>query len=61
MNLMKLWLKNSQPEEGKRYPGTGNREPQIRWTQEDPHQDIIKIPKVKERILKATREKQRVS
>ena len=39
-------------------PGSGNRESQIRWTQKDPHQDIIKIPKIKERFLKATREKQ---
>jgi len=26
MNLMKLWLKNSQPEEGKRYPGLRSTE-----------------------------------
>ena len=40
-----------------------HRWPQITWTQTDPHQDIIKMPNVKdkERILKAAREKQRVN
>ena len=41
----------------------GPQTPQTRETQTDPHQDIIKTAKVKdkERILKAAREKQRIS
>ena len=57
MYLIKLWLKLSKPEEGNRYPDIGSTEgPE----QDEPKQIIsyiIKVTKVKERILKATREK----
>ena len=37
------------------------RESQTRWTQRDTHQDIFKMVKVKEMILKTAREKQRAT
>ena len=37
-----------------------HRKFQIRWTQRDPHRDIIKMEKVKDRILKSARVEQRV-
>ena len=47
-----------KPKEGNRYPGTGSTEGP---KQDNPNRPtprhIIKIPKVKERILKAAREK----
>ena len=43
------------------YKSRKHRETQTSWTQRGQHEDIIKMPKVKEKILIAAREKQIVT
>ena len=63
MHLKKLWLKTSKPKEGNIYLGTGSTEGP---KQDEPKQTHTKIchnlmAKVKDRIVKAAREKQKIS